>query len=85
MKRAVGKTRSWKVISGKVRHEIGKNKVGKFGLKLESLGRSWKVTVEVGKFSIKLESIIEVAKSSEIDKIIWEITLPPSKVKNTIM
>ena len=39
--RAVEKTRSWKVLSWKVRHEIGKNDDGKFGLNLESPGQSW--------------------------------------------
>ena len=32
------KTRIWKVLSWKVRHEIKKNEVEKFGLKLESFG-----------------------------------------------
>ena len=55
------KTRSWKV-----RHEIGKNEVGKFGLKSESWGWSWKVLflrtwlnlkkAENGRSSIKLVS-----------------------------
>ena len=32
------KTRSWKDLSSKFQNEIGKNEVGKFGLKLESSG-----------------------------------------------
>ena len=35
LERAVGKTRSWKFLSEKVRDEIGKNEVGKFEPKLE--------------------------------------------------
>ena len=65
LERAVGKG-SWKgqlekTRSWKVRYEIGKIEVGKSDmklerLKLESLGRSLKVLVEVGKFEPKLES-----------------------------
>ena len=41
-KKSVGKNEeSWKVLSWKVQHEIGKNEVGMIGLKLES-------TTEVG-------------------------------------
>ena len=46
------KTRSWKV-----RHEMRKNEVGKFGLKLES-------TTEVGKGLMKLESFDLTCKKS---------------------
>ena len=36
--KAVGKTTSWKILSWKVRNEIGKNDAAKFGPKLESSG-----------------------------------------------
>ena len=43
------KTRSWNVLSRRVRYEIGKKEVGKFSLKLESPGQSWKVLIWLGK------------------------------------
>ena len=43
------KAKSWKVLSWNVRHEIGNNEVGKFGMNLLS-------TTEVGKELMKLES-----------------------------
>ena len=58
--RVVGKGRwkkgSWTVLSLNFRHELGKNEVWKFGLKLESSVRSWKVRAEIGKWWIKLQS-----------------------------
>ena len=45
------KTRSWKV-----RNEIGKINVGKFGPNLECSSRSWNVRAEVGKLWLKFES-----------------------------
>ena len=50
------KSRSWKVLSLKVRNEIGKIEVGKFEPKLESSWRSWEVRDEVGRLGLKLES-----------------------------
>ena len=35
LERAVGKTRTWKFLSSKVRNEIGKNEIGKFEPKME--------------------------------------------------
>ena len=46
-KESCKKTRSWKVLSWKVRNEIGKIKVGKFGPKLQSSRRSWKVQLKL--------------------------------------
>ena len=48
LERAVGKKVELDFLSWKVWNEIGKNEVGKLGLKFKSLGRSWKVTDEVG-------------------------------------
>ena len=45
----MGRTRSWKVLKWKVRNEIEKIEVEKFG-------RSTKVRGEVGKFELKLET-----------------------------
>ena len=64
LERAVRKTRSWKVLTSKVQIEIGKNEVGKFGLKLEISSRSWKVWAEVGKSGLKLESFDLTRKKS---------------------
>ena len=58
----LGKTRSWKVFSWKVRHEIRKNEVGKFGLKLKSDWWSWKVLIELGKNQCIWKATIGVGK-----------------------
>ena len=47
LERAVGKTRSWKLLSWKARNEIGKNKVGKFEPKLENF------PILIGTFQVK--------------------------------
>ena len=58
----VGKMRSWKGLSWKVRHEIGKNEVEKFVLKLDNLGWSWKIPAEIGKWMMKFESLSNFAQ-----------------------
>ena len=58
-----GKTRSWKVFSWQVRHEIRKNEVGKFGLKLKISRWSWKVTDEVRKF-VQLQRIFPTSEQT---------------------
>ena len=54
-KKQLGKTRSWKVW-----HEIGKNEVEKFGLKLERM--KLESQIEVRKFEPKFEGTTEVGK-----------------------
>ena len=56
------KSRNWKVLSWKVRYEIGQIDVGKFGLKLQSSRRSWKVPAEVGKYNSSCKVTEEVRK-----------------------
>ena len=69
------KTRSWKV-----RYEIGKIEVGKFGPKLEHSRRSWKVRAEVGKYNWSWNVTAEVGKfwlnlerNNEVGKLLFEL------------
>ena len=58
----LGKPRSWKLFSWKVPHEIRKNEVGKFGLKLKSDWWSWKVLIELGMNQWSWKATIGVGK-----------------------
>ena len=53
MERVVGRKRSWKFLSWKVRHEIGMNEVGKFAPKLVSSG--WRLQPGVGRYNSSWE------------------------------
>ena len=70
------KTRSWKVFSWKVRHEIGKNEVGKYAPNMEN-------SSEVGNFAPMLENSDSSSKVRIKINVRIEVGMSGLKLENS--